>query len=207
MPAPLTPYITLAATGSAAGLLPSAGRPPKGESVCHSRLMPCSLTDHLPLVWNLSVLWHGPDREVMRSCLVATQVVRLAKPWSIHLIFQTVSQWSCWILFCKKLWQVCKQWRVAIKLSGCLWKRKGWGHYLCDLTVNAKNIFSVCIWTTKKYILPLRSGLFYLQDCLTIWVYFFTVWFSQWILKFKETKKMNTCAYVNQLVKGYRKGK
>lgn len=62
MPASLTPCITLAAIGSAVGPLPSAGRPPRGESVCHSRLMPCSLTDQLLLVWNLSPLWRGPDR-------------------------------------------------------------------------------------------------------------------------------------------------
>lgn len=62
VPAPLTSYITLA-MDAAAGLLPSAGRPPKGESTCHSRLIPCQLTDPFPLVQNLSVSRHGPDRE------------------------------------------------------------------------------------------------------------------------------------------------
>lgn len=85
----------------------------KGESMCHSRLMPCPLTDQLPLVWNLSVLWHGPDREVMLSRLIATQVVRPGKLWSIHLIFLTESQWSGRMLLCKRLWPVCKQWRAV----------------------------------------------------------------------------------------------
>lgn len=113
MLAPLTPNITLAAMGTAPGLLPSIQRPPRGESMCHSRLMPCPLTDQLPLVWNLSVLWHGPDREVMLSRLIATEVVRPGKLWSIHLIFPTVSRWSGQMLLCKSLWQVCKHWRVV----------------------------------------------------------------------------------------------
>ncbi len=102
MPASLTPCITLAAIGTAVGLLPSAGRPPRGESVCHSRLMPCSLTDQLPLVWNLSLLWRGPDRGVMLSRLIATQVVWPGKLRSIHSIFQTVSQWRSGMLLWKR---------------------------------------------------------------------------------------------------------
>lgn len=87
MPAPLTPSITLAVLGIAVGWLPSAGRPPRGESVCHSRLMPCSLTDQLLPVLSWSVLWRGPDRKVMLSRLIAPQVVWPGKLSSIHLIF------------------------------------------------------------------------------------------------------------------------
>lgn len=75
MPAPLTSYITLSAIVVAVGPIPSTGRPPRGESICHSRLMPCSLTDQLPLARNPSVPWHDPDREVMLFQVIATQVV------------------------------------------------------------------------------------------------------------------------------------
>lgn len=113
MPAPLTPCISLAAMGTVVGRLPSAGRPPRGESVCHSRLMPCSLTNLLLLVWNPSVLWRGPDREVMLSQLIATQVVWHGNLWSIHSIFQSVSQWRSRMLLWKMLWQVC-EWRGGV---------------------------------------------------------------------------------------------
>lgn len=76
MRVPLTSCITLATTSAAVGLIPSAGRPPMGESICHSRLMLFSLTDQLPLVWNLSVPQRGSEREVMLFQLIATQVVQ-----------------------------------------------------------------------------------------------------------------------------------
>lgn len=74
MPAFLTPCITLAPIGTI-GLLPITRHSQREESVCHSRLMPCSQTDQLLLVWNLSLLWRSPDREVMLSQIIANQVV------------------------------------------------------------------------------------------------------------------------------------
>lgn len=41
--------------------------------------MPSLLIDQRPLMWSLKGLWHGPDREVMVSCVTAPQMVQPRK--------------------------------------------------------------------------------------------------------------------------------
>lgn len=63
---------------------------------CHSRLMPCSQTDQLPLVLNLPLLWHGWNRQVMPSWHIA-KMACLARETVIHTfnLPDSVTVWRC----------------------------------------------------------------------------------------------------------------